>query len=402
MHPTAHAPRAATVVRAWALPSALGAAGAAEAALSPEIAGDSGLPAVFVLAMALSLVWRSERPLAALAGSLGVFSVQEIWGSGTLSEAMTPFVILMVGMYSAASRLRGTGLAAAIACSCVAIGGTIVVDAGGLDADSLIYALLVIAAAFGTGRLVGQRTREAGRLADEKALLVAEREERERQAVARERMRIAHELHDLITHRVSAMVLQASTERRIIERGHDDAGVPDLATLTATLESIETLGREAMSELRQLLGALFHDGDELRTPQPGTDDLKTLVEQTSRADVDASLEVTGRTRRLTPPLEVSLYRLAQEALSNAMRHAPGSEVRVILAYQPDAVELTVTNTAGRRTEPRDPGLGLGIPGMHERARQFGGNLEAGATTDGGFSVRVRFSAPDEQGREDAE
>jgi signal transduction histidine kinase len=329
---------------------------------------------------------------------LGVFSVQEVWGSGTLSEAVTPFVILIVGMYSAASRLRGTGLAMALAGSCLAIGGTIIVDAGGLDADSLIYALVVIAAAFVTGRLVGQRTREAGRLADEKALLVAEREEREREAVARERMRIAHELHDLITHRVSAMVLQASTERRIIEQG-EDASVADPATLRATLESVETLGREAMSELRQLLGALFHEGDELRAPQPGTDDLKTLVEQTSRADVDASLEVKGRRRRLTTPLEVSLYRLAQEALSNAMRHAPGSVVRVVMDYRPDAVELTVTNTAGRQAGPRDPGLGLGIPGMRERARQFGGNLETNVTADGGFSVRAHFPAPDRPGKE---
>lgn len=388
------------MVRALAVPSVLAAAGAAEAALSPEIAGGSGLPAVFASAMALSLTWRAERPLAALAGTLGVFSVQEVWGSGTLSEAMTPFVILTVGMYSAASRLRGAGLAAAIAASCLAIGGTIILDAGGLDAGSLIYALVVISAAFVAGRLVGQRTREAGRLTEEKAALVAERAAREREAVARERMRIAHELHDLITHRVSAMVLQASTERRIIERGADPA-VPDPATLTATLGSIETLGREAMSELRQLLGALFHEGTELRAPQPGTDDLRDLVEQTSRADVDASLEVVGRTRRLPPPLEVSLYRLTQEALSNAMRHAPGSQVRVVIDYQPDAVQLTVTNTAGLHAGPRDPGLGLGIPGMHERARQFGGNLETATTPDGGFSVRVRFPAPDEQGKEES-
>lgn len=394
-------PPAATAVRLWALPLVLAVAGTVEAALSPEISDGSGLPAVFASAMALSLAWRFARPLAALAGTLGVFSVQEVWGAGTLSEAMTPFVILVVSMYSAATRLRGARLALAIAASCLAIGGTIVTDAGGLDADSLIYASIVIAAAFVTGRLVGQRTREADRLADEKALLVAEREEREREAVDRERMRIAGELHDLITHRVSAMVLQASTERRIMERG-PDASVPDLATLTAAFESIETLGREAMSELRQLLGALFHDGAELRTPQPGTDDLKTLVEQTSRADVDASLDVKGRRHRLSPALEVSVYRLVQEALSNAMRHAPGSEVRVVLDYQPDAVELTVTNTAGSQTGPRDPGLGLGIPGMRERARQFGGSLETHATTDGGFSVRVRLPAPMEKGGEDSE
>lgn len=396
MHRTAQGSRPAAVVRTWALPLALGVAAAVEALLSPEVIGDPGLSAVFAAAMALSLVWRADRPLAALGGTLGVFSVQEIWGSGTLSEAVTPFVILIVGMYSAASRLRGAGLAGAAVGSCLAIGGTIVIDAGGPDADSLIYALVVVGAAFVTGRLVGQRTREAGRLADEKAFLVAEREQREREAVARERMRIAHELHDLITHRVSAMVLQASTERRIIERGGKTS---DPAPLAAVLESIETLGREAMTELRQLLGALFHDGASPRNPQPGTDDLKTLVAQTSRADVTADLEVNGQWRRLTPALEVSLYRLAQEALSNAMRHAPGSAVRVVVDYQPDAVELTVASTAGIRTGPRDPGLGLGIPGMRERARQFGGSLETEASSDGGFVVRVRLPAPVDQDEE---
>lgn len=390
--------RATEVLRAWALPVVLGAAGAAEGVLSPEMADGSALPSVFAAAMALTLVWRRDQPLTSLAAVLGVFSVQEVWGGGTLSEGITPFVMLLVAMYSAGARLSGTRLAAAVAGSCLALGGTIVIDAGGLDADSLIYALLVVAASFVTGRLVGQRTREAGRLADEKTALVAEREERERQAVARERMRIAQELHDLITHRVSAMVLQASTERRIIERG-DEGAAPDLETLTAALASIEGLGREAMSELRQLLGALYHQGAEPRAPQPGTDDLPALVEQTKRADVAACLETRGRKRALSQPLEVSLYRLAQEALSNAMRHAPGSAVRVVLDYRPDAVELTVTNTAGRGAGPQDPGLGLGIPGMRERARQFGGSLEAETTTDGGFVVRACLPTPAERGQE---
>ena len=106
----------------------------------------------------------------------------------------------------------------------------------------------MIAVAFVMGRLIGQRTREAGRLADDKERLVGEQEERERAAIERERMRIAQELHDLITHRVSAMVLQAGTERHILER--DGLSPLDPASLATALESIETLGREAMSELR--------------------------------------------------------------------------------------------------------------------------------------------------------
>lgn len=286
MYPLLRLSRWTSAARRWGFPVVLGGAGAAEASLSPAIAEGQGLPAVFAAAMALPLAWRSDHPLAALAASMGIFSVQEVWGAGTLSEAAVPFVTLLVGMYSAAARLRGGRLAAAVVGSCVAVGGTIVFDARALDVNSVVYALIVIAAAFVTGRLVGQRVREADRLADEKAQLETEREERERAAMARERMRIAHELHDLITHRVSAMVLQAATERRIVGRSESPTE-SDITALTAALESIEALGREAMSELRQLLGALFHEGEDPRTPQPGSADLGALVEQTSLAGVSA-------------------------------------------------------------------------------------------------------------------
>jgi signal transduction histidine kinase len=145
-----------------------------------------------------------------------------------------------------------------------------------------------------------------------------------------------------------------------------------------------------MAELRQLLGALFHNGEEPRAPQPGVADLTDLVAQTSRAGVDASLELTGDKHELPQPLEVSIYRLAQEALSNAMRHAPGSAVIVQVDYQPAAVELTVHNTAGRQPAEGAAGLGLGILGMRERARQFGGELDARRSESGGFTVRARF------------
>lgn len=385
MAESAELSRLTGALRRWALPVLLGAAAAAEAALNPKISGGAGLPSVFAAAMALPLAWRDGQPFGALAGTLGVFAVQEVWGAGTLSEAALPFVVLIVAMYAAGARLPGPGLAMAVVVSCVAIGGTIVYD-GGLDTNSISYALVVIAAAFVTGRLLGQRTREAGRLVAEKERLVGEQEAREGAAVARERMRIAQELHDLITHRVSAMVLQAGTERHIVERGGPAAIDP--ANLATALKSIETLGREAMSELRQLLGALFHEGDEPRTPQPGSEDLAALVARTSGAGVEAALEINGERRRLPQPLDVSLYRLVQESLANAMRHAPGSRVKVTIAYRTHDVELTVTNTSGHGAGQVDNGLGLGVPGMRERARQFGGTLVAESTADGGFVVRA--------------
>lgn len=386
---SAELPGFAGVLRTWTLPALLGAAAAAEATVDPDVSGGAGLPAVFAASMALPLGWRDTMPFAALAGTLGVFAVQEVWGAGTLSEAAVPFVVLVVAMYAAGARLRGASFAVAVAASCLAIGGTIVYD-GGLDTNSLVYGLVVIATAFVTGRLIGQRTREAGRLAEDKDRLVREQEERERAAMARERMRIAQELHDLITHRVSAMVLRAATERHIVERG--DATPIDPADLTTSLESIETLGREAMSELRLLLGALFHEGAEPRAPQPGTADLAALVARTSGAGVEVTLKTQGEERHLPEPLEVSLYRLTQESLANAMRHAPGSRVTVTVVYRPDDIELTVANTAGRRTDLSDNGLGLGIPGMRERARQFGGTLSAQPTDDGGFVVRATLPA----------
>lgn len=379
--------RPSRLLRRWAWPAALGAAAATEAALNPEIAGGSGLPAVFAAAMALPLVWRDEQPAGALAGTLGVFAISEIWGTGTLSEAALPFVVLVVAMYAAGVRLRGGWFVGAVCVSYLTIGGTIVHEEG-FDADGLVYALIVVMAAFAAGRLVGQRTREAHRLSDEKSELERAREERERAAVARERMRIAQELHDLITHRVSAMVLQASTERHISERQDIDP-----ATLRSSLASIETLGREAMSELRQLLGTLFHEGDEPRTPQPSMRDLHALVAQTPGVE-SAGLTIAGTERPLPPPVEVSLYRLTQEALSNAMRHATGTAIQVTVDYRPDAVELTVANGGGGSDDTRpDAGLGLGIPGMRERVRQLGGTLVAEKVPTGGFVVRALIPAP---------
>ena len=167
----------------------------------------------------------------------------------------------------------------------------------------------------------------------------------------------------------------------------------DTDGLSATLGSIETLGREAMTELRQLLGAMFHAGDGPRLPQPGTDDLAALVADTTKAGIDASLVLEGEARPLPEPVDVSVYRLAQESLSNAMRHAPGSRAIVTLGYHPGCVTLSVVNSPGRGDAPGDRGLGLGVPGMRERARQFGGTLTADPTTDGGFAVRAELPTP---------
>jgi signal transduction histidine kinase len=381
--------RPPTPLRRWALPTVLAVAAATEAAVSPLIADGSGMPAVFAFAMALPLGWRQQLPARALAGTVGIFVVQELFGPGTLSEAVLPFLTLVVAMYSAGARLRGVRLLLAGLGCALAIVATIMVDARGSDPASTVYALVVVVLAFVAGRLLGDRAREVSDLADANETLRREREEQERAAVARERMRIARELHDLITHRVSAMVLQASAERRILQQA-DALASGQLAT---TLESIEGLGREALSELRHLLGALHHEGAGARAPQPGVDRLPELVEQSARAGLSATFRTTGCPRDLPRPVDVSVYRLAQECLANAMRHAPGSEVRVDLRYLETAIELSVRNSAGAADRPVDRGLGLGLTGMRERAHHFGGTLDAGPTADGGFDVHALLPVP---------
>ncbi len=221
-------------------------------------------------------------------------------------------------------------------------------------------------------RVIGDRERRA-RVAER------ERDVAAREAIVEERARIARELHDVIAHHVSMIVLQAGAERRVL--GDTNASTRDV------LETVEQSGRSALTEMRRLLGMLRGDANDPLTPQPGLDDVPTLIGQLREAGLPIELRVEGERRELPLGIDLSAYRIVQEALTNALKHAGDAHATVHVGYGPDSLELEIAdNGAGGST--RGSGGGQGLIGMRERVALYGGSIEAGQRPIGGFAVRV--------------
>jgi signal transduction histidine kinase len=212
-----------------------------------------------------------------------------------------------------------------------------------------------------------------------------DRAERERRlaaqvAAAEERALIARELHDVVAHGVSVMVVQAGAARQVMAKRPDRA--------TEALRTVETTGREALSELRHLLGLLHDDGAEAAlTPRAGLDQLDALVERTRAAGLPVRLSVEGKPRALPAGLDLTAYRIVQEALTNALKYSGMASTEVVVRYRDGELLLQVRDR-GAESPGGKPGRGL--IGMKERARLYGGDLEAGPGIDGGYLVSARL------------
>ena len=248
------------------------------------------------------------------------------------------------------------------------------------------WALLLVAG-FGlwlAGTSVRNRQLRADMLEERAHRLERERELSTRVALADERQRIARELHDVVAHSVSVMVVQAGAARTMLTREPDRS--------TEALLAVEGTGREALTELRRLLGLLTEtdagDGPNL-APQPGLDQLDRLVERVRQAGLAVDLEIVGAPRPLPPGLDLTAYRILQEALTNALKYASGAHAQVRVTYGDCELRLDVLDNGGR--PPSDAaGAGRGLLGMHERVAIFGGQLETGPRAEGGFAVSARI------------
>ena len=224
------------------------------------------------------------------------------------------------------------------------------------------------------------------------ALFAADREARAREAVAAERTRLARELHDVVGHALNVVVIQAGAAQLVLEKK------PQLAR--EALASIETAGREALQDVERMLGILRAERDEEESleAQPGLARLPALVEQVSQAGLHTRLTVRGEPVPLPTSLDLSAYRVVQEALTNALKHAGQAEAAVNVGYDGDALELEVADTGRGATalSGAPPVPGHGISGMQERVGVFGGRLEAGPRPEGGFRVWARLPLKEEQ------
>jgi signal transduction histidine kinase len=218
--------------------------------------------------------------------------------------------------------------------------------------------------------------RRAARLEQERAVQA-------RRAVAEERARIARELHDVVAHHVSMMVVQAEAGPVVV--------ASDPARAAGAFDSIAGTGRQALVEMRRLLGVLRSDGEAAPSlaPQPGLAQVPTLVEQVRRAGLPVELVVEGEPGPLPPGVDLSAYRIVQEALTNTVKHAGSARARVLVRYGEHDLELEVLDDGAASRGAAAPG-GQGLVGMHERAHLFGGELRAGPRPEGGYAVAARL------------
>lgn len=327
------------------------------------------LPVLAVLAAGLPLVWRRRAPLATLV----------VVGSGTIAQVLlrtiAPPIGLLIATYSvgAYAPRRHARLAVGMVVT------TALLALAVIDALPLWNAVVLTAAAGVVGDREQHRRRYLDALEERAARLERERETAERLAVASERARIARELHDVVAHSVSLMVVQAGAAR------HNLAGNPQRAA--EALREVETTGRSSLTELRRLLGVLRQpEEDPALEPQPSLDDLSDLIDGFRAAGLPVRLEVAGEPRPLAQGVDLSLYRIVQEALTNALKHAAATTVLVALHYGNDEVSVTVDDD-GVGAVPAVTG-GHGLVGMRERAALLGGSLEYGPRQGGGFAVAV--------------
>ena len=234
------------------------------------------------------------------------------------------------------------------------------------------FTAVVIMVMFFVRLIVGGRERQL-RMAER------EREVARREAVVEERARIARELHDAIAHHVSMMVVQAGAERRVLD--------PSQESTREVLTTIESVGRGALTEMRRLVGMLRSDQPDELAPQPSLADVPELVAGLQGAGLPVELQIDGERRELPVGIELSAYRVVQEGLTNALKHAGGSRVRVAIAYGPRSLELRITDD-GAGTPANVPSGGHGLVGIRERVSLYGGELEAGQRPEGGFVLRV--------------
>ncbi|MFL6119476.1 sensor histidine kinase [Actinophytocola sp.] len=259
----------------------------------------------------------------------------------------------------------------------------------------LVVALAAcVVAAVLAARLVRARRAFAHALEERGWLLERERESAARSAVDAERARIARDLHDIVSHNVSVMVVQAGAARRVLATEPDQAAV--------ALQAVEAAGRDTMSELRHLLGVLAPpaDGDEQSdlSPQPSLSRLSPLIDRVAFAGLPVEVRISGEPRPLPSGVDLTAYRIIQEALTNALKHGDGRQAEVTVRYADHYLRVEVLNTgpsvlsSGRAapTRPNQTGEGRGLLGLRERVAVFGGDLDARRRLGGGFRVRARI------------
>jgi signal transduction histidine kinase len=328
-----------------------------------------------------TLAWRRMRPNVAGVVMIGAWLTLNFGSAGDLEPLNLPLIAVLFMGYAMGAYTRGP---AAVAAPLILGLGMLIVVA---SFDEHVFTDFVFPTAFVlVAWLAGRGLRTRARLTEELHEAAARAQEAHELQIARaaaeERRRIAREMHDVVAHSVSVMVVQAGGARRILERD------PQRAVEAAT--HIEDVGRAALTEMRRLLGMMHHGDEEAgRTPQPTLRELDGLVARSRAAGLDVTLVVEGDPRPLPPGKDLAAYRVVQEALTNAIKHAGAAATSVTVRWEPSSLELEIVDRGGKAMNGTN-GSGHGLVGMEERMRLYDGSLRAGPVTGGGFEVIARM------------
>jgi signal transduction histidine kinase len=338
--------------------------------------GTSLVPFMVVVGLAYaSLAFRRSRPVAAGCAIFGLWTFANV-ALTDVEPLQTPLAAVLVIAYAMGAYTSGR---AALVAPFVVLFGMLAVTA---TFDETVFTDYVFPTAFGliawlAGRGVRTRTRLTEELHEAAVRAKEAHDEEVARAAADERRRIAREMHDVVAHSVSVMVVQAGGARRILER--------DPGRAVEAAAHIEDVGRAALTEMRRLLGVLHHADD--RAPQPTMRELDRLVDRTRAAGLPVSLTVEGEPRALPAGMDLAAYRVVQEALTNAIKHAGAAPTEVSVRWAPAHLELKIVDT-GQGANGHDGGHGL--VGMEERVRLYDGELRTGRRPGGGFEVIARL------------
>jgi signal transduction histidine kinase len=336
---------------------------------------------VLVLAGTLPLAWRRRRTMAALV------TVAIAWvGYIALGYAEGGSAVpVLVALYTVAAHCPRRPSLLAAGLTAVGVLVALLTTRGDVTPDAFVGNFVIFATAWILGDNLHHRRVYVTGLETRAERLEREREEQAHRAVTAERTRIARELHDVVAHSVSVMVVQAGAARRVLRA--------EPAKAEEALASVEQVGRQSLNELRRLLGVLRRDDDRSfgRTPQPSIEALGDLLNSTRKAGLPVHFTVEGTPRPVPPGVDLSAYRIVQEALTNALKHAGPATAAVHLRYDADDLHVVVTDDGrGSGAIANGDGDGKGLVGMKERVTMCGGELTAGHLPEGGFAIRARL------------
>jgi len=351
----------------------------------------TAIPAGLLATVPLAL--RRRSPLTSFVLVMVGLGLLFEYQPGFDNDSMALVVAFFVSLYSVGR--HATGIEAGLAALGLVLVMLLLFRADGglgqIDPGDIAFYLAFLGAPWAAGLTLRLRRERETQLNAEYDRLRREQEERERRAVADERSRIARELHDVVSHAISVTVLQARGARRSLDSDPEAA--------RGALDAIEQINTAALGDMRRLLavlrdtegdGSVPLDGED-RAPQPSLEQLDLLVDQVRDAGMPVTVEVRGQRQAVPPGVDLSAYRIVQEALTNVLKHAAGAQAQVVLDYVADSLCVTITDD-GMSGPSGDSALGggRGLIGIQERVAVVGGEVTAGPRRDGGFEIRARL------------